>query len=675
MKRYLLIPVALAVLTAATAVKAQNKVRGLEPAFLDTTCAPCRDFYQYANGGWLKTATIPAAYSSWGVTEELNDFNEESLHQLLEQAARDADHAPDENARKLGVFYGTCMDSEGAEALGMQPLRPVLERIKALKSKDEVPTLLAELHAIGTGGFFGFGVRQDPKNSSRYIVTAGQGGLGMPDRDFYFRKDSVSAGLRAEYLAHVERTFKLIGTDPAASHAAAGRVMEIETAMASASMTRVQRRDPNATYHLMPVKDAQALSPLLHWDAYLKASGLDSATEMNVSQPAFFHVVDSLLQAVTLDDWKTYLTWNAASDASPYLDKTFDEEYFSFARLLSGAKERLPRWKRCLSRTDSNLGEALGKYYTDRYFSPAAKTTMLDLVAHLKTELRRRLLALDWMEEPTRREALAKLDAFGRKIGYPDQWRDYSALEVKPGPFLENLQRSSRFEARRRLSRFGKPVDRSEWNMTPPTVNAYYSSSNNEIVFPAGILQPPYFDVDQEDVLNYGQTGAVIGHEMTHGFDDSGRKFDSHGNLRAWWTPADSARYRERAQKVVEQFNEIVAVDDLHINGALTQGENIADLGGLFVAYSAMEDATQGKPRALVGGFTPEQRFFIAYAQSWRETQRPESIRNQVTTDPHSPDKWRVNAPLSNFPEFAKAFGCKAGDPMVRAENLRTRIW
>ena len=668
--------VALAAAVALTARPAAAAVHGFDTASLDTTCSPCRDFFQFANGGWLARTPIPAAYSSWGSFDELHDRNQAALHQLLDAAVADVAAKPGTNAAKLGIFYGTGMDSAAAETQGAHPLDPQLQRIAALGSAAALAPEVARLHGEGVRALFAFGSQQDAKNSEEVIAFAGQGGLGLPDRDYYLRPDSTSQRTRAEYVAHIARTLALLGDPPDGARDAADRIMALETAIARAAMTLVQQRDPRAVYHRLKLAELKKLCPSFDWTAYLREVGLAKVADLNVRQPDYFPALDSLLRAVPLGDWKDYLRWQVARTGSPWLASAFVNEDFRFQQVLSGAKELLPRWKRCLRATDQAMGEALGEEYVKRYFTPETKSRALEMVKNLEAALQDRIGALSWMSDTTRAQALGKLRAFGLKIGYPDRWRDYSKLQVAPGPFLANLIRANRFERDRRLAKIGRPVDRREWNMSPPTVNAYYSSSLNEIVFPAGILQPPFYDPLADDAVNYGGIGAVIGHEMTHGFDDRGRQFDARGNLRDWWTPADAARYKERAQKVIEQFDGYVAVDTLHVNGRLTTGENIADLGGLTVAYAAFQKSLAGRPRpAPVDGFTPEQRFFLGWAQVWRENTRPEAMRTQVQTDPHSPPLWRVNGPLSNLPEFARAFGCKAGDAMVRPDSLRTQIW
>lgn len=666
---------ALSFFAAATLAVVQQPVKPFDRTSLDTTCAPCKDFFQFANGAWLARAEIPAAYASWGSFNELDDRNKRVLREILETAAKNPGD-PAGNSGKLGLFYASCMDSARADADGIRPLAPELARISALQGPQDLQEEIARLHGTGVGVAFGFRAQQDFRNSTQFIAAADQGGLGLPDRDYYLNSDSASVKLRREYQQHIMRTLMLLGDPPSVAEVEAQRVVALETALARASMDRVTRRNPDSVYHKMTVPELQALTPAITWSSYLAAAGLGAVKQLNVAVPAFFRTADSVIAKTSILDWRSYLRYHLVSESAPWLSTPFVNEHFRFTRLLSGAKELLPRWRRCLDEANADLGEALGQAYVEKTFTPQAKARALAMVENLSAALRDRLNAVPWMQPATRAQALAKLNAFAKKIGYPDRWRDYSALEIRPGPFITNVLAANQFEVQRRLAKIGKPLDRAEWNMTPPTVNAYYSSGMNEIVFPAGILQPPFFNPDADDAINYGGMGAVIGHEMTHGFDDSGRRFDAQGNLKEWWTEADAREYTSRADRVVKQFDGYIAVDSLHLNGKLTLGENIADLGGLKIAYAALQQALAGKPRPpLMDGFTPEQRFFLAWAQVWRQQNRPENARVRVATDPHSSPKWRVNGPLSNLPEFARAFGCKSGDAMVRPDSVRAEIW
>lgn len=666
--------VALAALTLAAPAAAQQPTHsGVDLAAMDTTCKACQDFYQYANGNWLAHTTIPAAYSRWGTFNELADHNQEVLHTILDSlATADAPHGT--NGQKVGTFYATCMDSAAADSNGAAPLAGELARIDSIGTKAELQEEVGRLQRYGVGVMFRFGGRADDKNSAQTIAVAGQGGLGLPDRDYYTKTDSNSVDIRNAYVAHIARTLELLGQPAMSAQLDAKNIMSLETQLAQASMTRVQQRDPNAVYHKMSLQRFQMTTPHFDWTAYLDDGGL-IIDSLNVRQPKFFVALDGLVSEAPLSWWKAYLKWHLVSSEAPWLGEKFDQEAFSFQQQLTGAKEQLPRWKRCLQATDRGLGEALGQEYVQRAFPPAAKARALTMVHNLEAALKDRIQQLTWMSDTTKTRALAKLAAFTEKIGYPDKWRDYSALDVRNEPFVLNQMRARRFAVEYNLHKIGKPVDRTEWGMTPPTVNAYYNPTMNEIVFPAGILQPPFFDPNADDASNYGAMGAVIGHEMTHGFDDEGRQYGPKGNLEDWWTADDAKRYDVAAQRIIEQYDGYVAVDSVHLNGKLTEGENIADFGGLTVAYHALEHALEGKPHQIIDGFTPEQRFFLAWAKVWRQLQRPQMARMLVRVDPHSPGKWRVNGPLSDMPEFAKAFQCQAGDPMVRPDSLRPTIW
>lgn len=662
--------------TGASGQAPSAQTKPLDPANMHTQCKACDDFYHFANGGWTERNEIPAAYPAWGSFNELSEKNNEVLHAVLERATK-PDAAASANERKLGAFYASCMDSTGIERAGAAPLQPVFRRMDGITGIAGLQAEIARLQGQGIGALFGFSSEQDPKHSTQVIAAASQGGLGLPDRDYYTKSDDRSAKLRDEYVAHMARMFELAG-DPAPRAAARAKaVMAIETALAQASMTRVQRRDPNAVYHKLGVASVDSLTPTWSWTRYLTLVHAPSVREIDVEQPDFFRAVDSLLKSVPLADWQSYLRWRAVNSMAPTLSSAFVNESFRFnGTTLTGTTELQPRWKRCLQATNGALGQALGEAYVRAAFTPEAKARALEMVKNLSAALHDRLQALAWMGPETKARALAKLNAFQRKIGYPDKWRDYSALSVTPTDYAGNVLRARSFEVNRRLAKIGRPVDRVEWGMTPPTVNASYNPSMNDITFPAGILQPPFFDPDADDAVNYGGMGAVIGHEMTHGFDDQGRQYDANGNLVDWWTPADKAAFEQRAALVEHEFDAYVPIDSLHINGKLTLGENIADLGGLTIAYAAFERAQRGKPtQPPIDGFTPEQRFFLAWAQIWRGNTRPEYMRLMVQTNEHAPGQWRVIGPLSNMPEFARAFHCQAADPMVRPDSLRALIW
>lgn len=661
------------------AVFAQTAPRGFDPANMcTTTCKACEDFYQYANGGWIAKNEIPPAFSTWGITSPLREKNIATLHEILEEAAKNTAAPKGSNEQKIGDFYASCMAETTIEAAGAKPLAPELAIIGKMKSSRDLPATLAHLHNIGVPGIFGFGAGQDFKKSDSVIAITGQGGLGLPDRDYYLKDDAKSKSTRDAYVSHVTNMFKLLGDDADKAGAEAQTVMKIETQLAQVSLDRVSRRDASKQYHKMSPADLKNVMANFDWATYIKKIGAPKFTEINVAHPDFFKGVDQMLVSVPIEDWKTYLRWHLVHDAADALSTAFVNEDFNFyAKTLNGTKEIQPRWRRCVVATDQNLGEALGEVYVKKAFPPEAKARMKELVNNLIVALREDIPTLDWMSEPTRQAAIAKLNAFAVKIGYPDKWRDYSTLKIERASFVDNLLRSSQFSRKRNLAKMGRPVDRTEWGMTPPTVNAYNNSLMNEIVFPAGILQPPYFDLSADDALNYGAIGAVIGHEMSHGFDDQGRKFDLHGNLTDWWTEADAKNYTDRATCVENQFSSFrVEEVALNQNGKLVLGESIGDLGGLKISWLAFQKSMQGKPRpANIDGFTSEQRFFLGWAQVWGRKQTPEAMRQQILTDPHPLGRFRVNGPLSNMPQFAEAFNCKLGDAMVRPVDQRCQVW
>jgi putative endopeptidase len=665
---------AAAALLLATAAGAQTTTAAA-PASSDTTCLACRDFFRFANQKWLDSASIPGEYPSWGSFYELYENNQAVLRRALEAAAANRTAAPGSRDAKLGAFYGTCMDTAAIDRAGIAPLRPMLARIAAARTPGDVQAVAAAMRHDGLTALWNLSSTQDDKASERVVAGISQGGLGMPDRDYYTKMDSASVALRNEYRAHVARVLQLTGETPTAARADAERVLGLETALANAEMTRVQLRDPNAIYHKLSRAELAALSPNVDWGTWFREMGVPPVDSVIVRQPEFVKAAGGLLTRAPIEDWKAYLRWHLAADAAPYLTTAFVRENFSWSQRLYGSKELSPRWKRCLTYADSELGELLGQAYVERAFTPEAKARALSMVHNLRAALSERLGTLAWMSDSTRRQAIGKLDAFAEKIGYPERWRDYSALRVDRGSLAANVFRADRFETDRQIGKIGRPLDRTEWGMTPPTVNAYYNPAMNEIVFPAGILQRPFFDPAADDATNYGGMGAVIGHEMTHGFDDEGRQYDAQGNLRDWWTASDARLYDAQAERIRSQFGGYVAVDTLHLNGRLTSGENIADLGGLTIAYAALQKATAGQPDTPINGYTRDQRFFLSWAHIWRELTRPEYARYLVTVDPHSPGRWRVNGPLSNMPEFAAAFRCKAGDPMVAPDSTRVHIW
>jgi endothelin-converting enzyme/putative endopeptidase len=672
-------------LAGALAAPAQNagekKLHALDPALMDSRVDPCVNFYQYACGGWLKQNPIPADESSYGRDTELADQNRLVLKSILEKAAAGGEgHSA--NEQKIGDFYATCMDTSAINQAGLKPLQPVLERISALKSKDELPELAAYLDSMGISSFFGFSSDQDFKDASQEIAEFDQAELGLPEKGYYDRTDEKSVKLREQYKAHVARTFELIGEPAAQAKQDSEAVLKIETELAKYSLTNVERRDPQALYHKMTLEKFSSSTPGFGFVRYLRALDAPPVASLNVTEPVFFTGLNLVLGSTELDAIKTYLRWAAIRQIpGTSLPQALDEESFNFyGKILEGQQQQQPRWKRCVRATDRALGEALGQVYVAERFSPQDKQRTLELTHDIEAAMDRDIDQLDWMSAATKVQAKTKLHAIANKIGYPDKWRDYSSLSVVRGDALGNAERAAAFEVRRQINKIGKPVDRGEWGMSPPTVNAYYNPLMNDINFPAGILQPPYFDPSLNDAVNYGDAGGVIGHELTHGFDDQGRQFDAQGNLKDWWTEEDGRKFDQRADCIVKEYDGFVAVDDLHVNGKLTLGENIADLGGLklaFLAYlgRAQKDgvdlAKKGGPE--YGNLTPEQQFFVSYGQGWCENNRPEVLRLRVETDPHSPEEFRVNGVVVNLPEFQKAFGCKTGMPMVPAD--RCSIW
>ncbi len=650
---------------------------GFTVASLDKTCEPCKDFYQFATGGWQQKNPVPAAYARWGSFNILAERNRDALHDILEASSKNTKAAAGSNEQKIGAYYASCMNEEQIEAAGIKPIAAELEAIDKIKDLRGLQAEVAKLHSYGVGAMFGFGSLQDSKNSKVVIAVAVQGGLGLPDRDFYTSDDAKMKDTRTEYVKHMTKMFELMGDDAARAEANARTVMAIETRLAQASMTNVEQRDPVKTYNKMTLAQLKELNSNFNWENYFKDINQPRTAELNVMQPDFFRALDKDLTATPIEDWKTYLRWQLLTTMSPVLSSKFENENFNFfSRYLSGTKEQLPRWRRCVVATDGSIGEALGEVYVKKTFTPEAKQRMQTMVKNLIAVLREDLGKMEWMGDETRKQAIAKLDAFTQKIGYPDKWRDYTALKVDRESYAMNAMRAAQFEFNRGLNEIGKDVDRGQWVMTPPTVNAYYHPLRNEIVFPAGILQPPFFDFSADDALNYGAIGAVIGHEMTHGFDDRGSQFDAQGNLRVWWSPEDLKNYKDRAACVEKQFSAFKVEEGLFQNGKLVLGESIADLGGLKIAYRAMQKSLEGKPRPKeIDGFTAEQRFFLGWAQVWASNYRPEAARQQVLTDSHPLSRFRVNGPLSNLPEFAQAFGCKQGDQMMRADSERCEIW
>ena len=644
---------------------------------IDKSIDPCVDFYQYACGNWIKNSEIPADQAQWVSFVELNERNKDIERGILEKAAAGG-AGRDAIDQKIGDLYGSCMDEKAVEAKGLAPVQPVLSRIAAVQDKSALIDELAHLDLIGAGSLFSFYSSPNLHNADQVIAYLDQGGLTLPDRSYYIKDDDAKMKeMRQHLVEYVTQIFTLAGQTPQQAADSAQTVLRVETALAKAAMDRTLRRDPKNRDHKMTRDEAVALGPNFYLSRYFTAMGAPSFTELNVVNPDFFKQVNATLESESLDSLKTYVSWHVLNPASPWLSDAFVQANFKFQQNLTGQKEMQARWKRCVNLTDRELGEALGQRYVDVTFGPDGKQRMLKMVDALEKSLAEDIHNLSWMSDETKKQAKVKLDAIRNKIGYPDVWRDYSSVTIKADDLIGNIERTSRFETERDIHKIDKPLDRKEWGMTPPTVNAYYSGSFNEIVFPAGILQPPFFDKTMDDDVNFGGIGLVIGHELTHGFDDQGRKFDPQGNLHDWWTEQDGKEFEKRVSCVADEYSNFVAVDDLKLNGKLTLGENTADNGGARIALMALEhmiaDDKTGKEGRKIDGYTPEQRFFLGFARVWCEKRRPEVARVRVLTDPHSPGKYRVNGVVQNMPEFEKAWGCKAGQPMV-AENA-CHVW
>ncbi len=640
---------------------------------IDKTADPCVDFYQYACGNWMKLHPIPPEYSRWGNFDLLQDRNQEILRQILEEAAKpDPKRSP--VSQKIGDYYASCVDEKAADAAGARPIAAELQRIAAMKDRKDIAAELVHLHLIDNNALFGFGSTIDYKDARQQIAVVDQAGLSLPDRDYYLKDDQRSKDIRDKYLVHVQKLLELIGDKPEAAAAEAKNVLALETALAKASLDRTARRDPNNRWHPMSREQMTALAPAFDWRTYFTAIDAPKFDRMNVGNPDFMKAVGGLVQSENMETWRTYLRWKLVNQMAKYLSADFINEDFEFnGKVLRGTEKILPRWKRCVAYVDRDLGEALGQPYVDRTFGAEGKARTLKMVEAIERAMSKDLQNLDWMTEATKKRAFEKLHDITNKIGYPDKWRDYSKYDVKRGDFVGNVERGLAFENRRELNKIGQPVDEKEWGMSPPTVNAYYSAQHNDINFPAGILQPPFYDNNIDDAVNMGAMGLVVGHELTHGFDDQGRKFDGNGNLNDWWTPEDAKAFEQRASCIVDEYSAFSPVEGEHLNGKLTLGENTADNGGAVLAYMALMDLLGVKEPPKIDGYTPAQRFFIGYGQVWCQNVRPEEARMRVKTDPHSPGQFRVNGVVQNMPQFQKAFGCKAGQPMVRQNACR--VW
>jgi putative endopeptidase len=650
----------------------------LDLSSMDKSIDPCVNFYQYACGGWRKKNPIPADQTSWSVYGKLYQDNLNFLHGILEQAASNSNER-DAVTQKVGDFYASCVDEAGIEKSGLEPIKAELEAIARLNSVRELAPLVARLQMV-TGGYrsilFRGGSDQDPDNSEQVIASLDQGGLGLPDRDYYTKEDAKSKETRERYVQHVQKIFELLGDSAETAKKNAGTLMRMETTLAKASMTRVERRDPYKLKNKMKIPGLEELAPNFDWKTYYSALQYPKIEILNVGDPAFLKQVNASLAGEPLTNWKTYLRFHVADSSAQYLSAKFVQENFEFYRkYLRGAKEKEPQWKRCVRYTDYMLGEALGQAYVRKVFSPELKQSTLEMVRRIEDAMAKRIEQLDWMSPETKQQALVKLAGIRNKIGYPDRWRDYSAVKIERTEFLGNVQRATEFENRRQIAKIGQPVDHGEWGISPPTVDAYYNPQMNDINFPAGVLQPPLYDAKMDDAPNYGNTGGTIGHELTHGFDDEGSQFDAKGNLKNWWKEEDRKKFDERTKCVSDQYSQYVVVDEVHINGELTKGEDVADLGGEILAYMAWGAATAGKNLQPADGLTPEQRFFVGFAQWACANERPEDLRMRAQTDPHSPPEYRINGVVVNMPEFAKVFSCRAGQPMVKPAEKICKVW
>lgn len=660
----------------AFAQDAAIKKGGFDLKNLDRSVSPTQDFYQFAIGGWLKNNPIPDDQTRWGSFTILAEGNNKRLRKIIDAVSTNKNWQKGSAEQKIGDFYATGMDSVRIEKEGYKPILPELKAIDALQTKKDLIKFLAEMHLSGTGALFNFFARDDAKKSSVMAPYLSQGGLGLPDVEYYTKDDNRSKEIRNKYLQHVANMFKLIDVDAETSLKFAQTIMNVETQLAKASNTRLENRDPEKNYNKMTIDNLKQIAGGFDWDLYFQNMGVEGINLVIVSQPKFITAMSNMINQVPLNDWKVYLKWNIVRDAAGALSSPFVNERFDFTqRYLAGAKAMPPRWKRIIGAVNGTMGELLGQIYVKEYFPPEAKTRAQKIVSALLVAMGESIKGLEWMSDETKEQALIKLSKFGVKIGYPDKWKDYSALNIERDSYLKNLERAGKWARKVNLDKIGKPVDKLDWNMTPQTVNANYSPTKNEITFPAAILQPPFFNQYADDAINYGAMGAVIGHEISHGFDDQGRKYDAVGNIKDWWTKEDADKFKARAQKLIDQYNNFVAIDTFKVNGALTIGENIGDLGGLTISFAAFKNTDQFKKGEVIDGFTPAQRFFLGWAQVWATNSRPEALKLQIKTDVHSPSAQRVIGPLQNLSEFFKAFDVKPGDPMRSPDDKIVKIW
>ena len=659
---------------AATQAQTKAPIKFIDLSNMDNSVKPGEDFYKYANGSWIKNNPVPASKTRWSTFGVLAEEANKSLRGLLEDAAKN----PGKNRlnQMVGDFYASAMDSVAIEKAGYTPIKAELERLGRISSLDEIINEIATLRTRGIASpLFGFFVGQDSKKVTQYIPQFGQGGTTLPDRDYYLKNDARSTNIRKEYLSYVTDMFALTGVDTATAAKNALAILALETQLATAQLSRVEMRDPKKLYNKFLVEDFSKTTPHLNLRTLMGKMNVNGQDSIIVSNPSFLRTTDSLLATTALGTLKTYLQWYVIKNSAPYLSSSFLNRNFKFSKVLTGQKEMTPRWQRMSELTDGTLGELLGQLYVEKYFKPEAKQRMKELVSNLQKAFEERIKNLDWMSDETKGRALIKLSTFVNKVGYTDKWKTYDGVIIKRNDLLGNVRNTSVWGYNERVQKLGKPVDKTEWGMTPPTINAYYNSRNNEIVFPAGILQSPFYNFSADDAVNYGGIGAVIGHEMTHGFDDQGRQFDADGNLRDWWTEKDAEQFKMKADKVVEEYSAFTVVDTLHLNGRLTLGENLADIGGVNMAYTAFKKTPQGQSDKKIDGFTPDQRFFLGWAQVWRENSLPETAAQMVLTDPHSPGEYRTNGTVIHMDAFYKAFNIKEGDKMYLPPNKRIHIW
>lgn len=671
------------VLTITSCNKNENQTVGKKNAIVaidtnnfDKKASPKEDFYQYVNGSWMAKNPVPGDKSRWGAFDVMDRENNEKVKLLLEETSKKTDNPKGSTAQKMGDFYASAMDSTKIESLGASPIKSILAEIDGMKNIEDLQKIMAKYHSEGDAPFFAIGAEPDMKNSSMNILGIYQSGYGLPDRDYYLANDDRSKEIRVKYLEYMQKLFSFVGNNADQSKKLSDVAMKIETQFANSAFTRLEMRNPEIQYNKMDLSALEKLCPNVNWKNYFTAMNISKTDEINVQNLKFMKNLSSMMKSVSIEDWKTYLKWYVLNNSATALSSNFvDARFEFFGKFMTGAKVNRARWERMVGLTNNVLGEVVGQEYVKKYFPAEAKKKMLDLVNNLKASLKERLNTLDWMSAPTKAAALVKLETIMVKIGYPDKWKDYSALEIVRDDFYKNLQNASKFAFQDNIKKLGKPVDRTEWQMSPQTVNAYYNPTNNEIVFPAAILQAPFFNMDADDAVNYGGIGAVIGHEITHGFDDEGRKFDDKGNMKDWWAPEDTEKYKAKVQMIVDQYNKYSPLPNMNINGQLTLGENIADLGGVTISYYALQKANKGKKVEKIDGFTPEQRFFINYAQVWRQNIKDQELMKRIKEDPHSPAKFRVLGVVSNLQEFYDAFGLKQGDKLWKPVNERAKVW